>query len=197
MRKALLVVLGIGLLFAPTASQEISVTVPTLKKAAKKPKPLSEMMDPKLMSAAVKLSEAQLMEALYPRLERPVAGVTGFLRLDAKTPWVSGKGSLSIFDADTNISNGATVIFERGGGITVGFLARARPTTYVVDFEFIMTALNVEFTATVGDRVATTTIGFGLQHLVYTFEARGGSQVLDLRIGGPAVFKGVEISILY
>lgn len=195
MRKALCVVFGIGLLVGPIASQEQSIKTPTLKRAAQKPKPAQEKIDPKLLTPPVKLSEAQLMTALQPQLARPVAGITDFLRLDARTPYVSGKGSLKATKPIWHSPKGQSIVFTNGF-LELEFLAQNRPTTYVVDFEFVAVAGTAEFKAHVGDSVSTTTVSPGTHHLLYLVEARGGAQVVEMRIDGYVSFKGVEVSIL-
>ena len=196
MRKVLCVVFGLGLLIHPIASQEMNIKTPTLKRAAQRPKPAREKIDPKMITPPVKLSEAQLKTALQPQLKRPVAGVTDFLRLDARTTYVSGKGSLKAIRPSWHSPKEQVISFTTSGLVEVEFMARNRPTTYVVDFEFVCIASAAEFTASVGDSVSTTTVDPGRHHLLYLVEASGGAQVVEVRIDGFVGFKGVEVSIL-
>jgi hypothetical protein len=197
MHKVFCVVLGVGLLFGTIASQDLSVKMPALKKAAQREKPPDEVMDPKLMTAPVKLNETQLISAIRSQLARPVAGITGFLRLDTRTTFVSGKGSLKTFRSSEHDPKAQTVLYNDMGGVKLELLARSGPATYLVDFEFVAIAKDAEFKAYVGDSVATTTVNPGRHHLLYLLDARGGAQVIRVFIQkGFVGFKGVDISIV-
>lgn len=197
MHQIFCVILAVGLLSGPLAPQDLSVKVPTLKKAARKAKPPEVAMDTRLMTPPIQLSGAQLKAAIQPRLARPVAGITDFLRLDARTTFVSGKGSLRTFNSSEHNPKGQAVIYHNNGSIILEFQAMSGPATYVVDFEFVAVARDAELTAYVGDSVATTTVNSGPHHLLYLLEAHGGTQFVIVEINdGYVCFKGVDISIV-
>lgn len=149
------------------------------------------------MTPPVKLGLAQLKAAIQPQLARPAAGVTGFLRLDTRTTFVSGKGSLTTFGSREHNPERQYVRYHDGGSVKLEFQARSEPATYVVDFEFVAIFGDCQFTAYIGDSIATTTVNPGRHRLLYLIDARGGTQSIMVYVkDGFVGFKGVDISIV-
>jgi len=129
----------------------------------------------------------------------PNVGVTDFMHLDARTPYVMGKGGINLDRCFTDVDNN-TIAFDmvNDGGVALSFIAKPGQARYLVDFQVSLGPKSFAMSGSVDGGFQATTVDQNTHHLLYVVDCNGGTHKVEMWSPVPSivVVTGVDVALV-